>query len=93
MVKRLHHAIVATLKSAERPDGWRSLAPLARRDARGAISPRGDSLASLFNRQIADAQLRLRGMQDCAERRAQMRLIGELQKHLDREMAGGPSLV
>ena len=93
MVKRLHHAIVAALKSADRPDGWRSLAPLARCDGRGAISPRGDSLASLLNRQIADAQLRLRGMQDCAERRAQMRLIGELQRHLDREMAVGPSLV
>ena len=85
MVKRMHKALRNALTLAQRPDGWRVLAHATSRSPVGARpaygDPRGGSLISVLNRQIADAQLRLRGLSDPLEREAQVRLIAELRKH------------
>ncbi len=92
MPQRLHTAIMRALKLAERPEASKSLAEStshARDGALGTRQQRQDrsvSLVSLLNRQIADAQLRLRGLRDLAERQAQMRLIEDLNLHLQREL-------
>lgn len=84
MVVRIHRALQDALRRSERPDGWTFFAgsnALAKEDVRPV------TLVSLLNRQIGDAKQRLRRLSDAAERQAQLRLIDDLSRHVNREMA------
>ncbi len=92
MRKQMHQAIQRALKLAERPGAIAWLASSTHSAKRSGASrrawqaQRADTLISLLNRQIADAQGRLRQLTDPGERRAQIQLIAELKKHLHLEM-------
>ncbi|MEP2530232.1 hypothetical protein [Shimia sp.] len=92
MVKRMHAALLKALRLSERPDGWKHLAATPSRGPDGVRAgrtwsdPHSGSLVSLLNRQIADAQARLKGLSDPVERQSQTRLISELRKHLHLEL-------
>lgn len=81
---RIHRSLNDALKRAERPGGrtfFGVVNALAKDDTQTV------PLVNLLNRQLADAQGRLRQLSDVAERQAQMRLMDDLSRHVDREMA------
>lgn len=78
------------LKHVEQKNSWQRLArqssqPHAERP-REIMNSRSMSLVSILNRQIIDANARLRRLDCPVETENQLRLIAELNKHLRKEL-------
>ena len=81
----MHPAILRALDLAGQQEGTARLAASTGRRRRPDLPVRDwrtGSLIGLLNRQISDAQGKLRTLTDPGARMAQLRLIAELRKHL-----------